>query len=42
MKSLMTQKRIFGPERDALTGGWRILHSKEFRNLSRQIIRRSN
>jgi hypothetical protein len=26
-------RRIFGPERDGITGGWRKLYSEEFRNL---------
>jgi hypothetical protein len=34
-------KRIFGPERDEMTGGWRKLHNEELRNLysSPNIIR---
>jgi hypothetical protein len=32
---------LFGPERDEVTGGWRILHSEEFHKLypSPSIIR---
>jgi hypothetical protein len=26
-------KRIFGPKRDELTGGWRKLHNEELRDL---------
>jgi hypothetical protein len=26
-------KRIFGPKRDKITGGWRKLHTKEIQNL---------
>jgi hypothetical protein len=26
-------RRIFGPKRDEVTGGWRKLHSKELRDL---------
>jgi hypothetical protein len=26
-------RRIFGPKRDEVTGGWRKLHNKEFHNL---------
>jgi hypothetical protein len=34
-------KRIFGPKRDEVTGGWRKLHNDEFHNLyfSPTIIR---
>jgi hypothetical protein len=34
-------RRIFGPKRDEVTGGWRILHNEELRNLhsSPSIIR---
>jgi hypothetical protein len=34
-------KRIFGPRRDGVTGGWRELHNEELHNLysSRSIIR---
>jgi hypothetical protein len=34
-------RRIFGPKRDEVTGGWRKLHSKELRDLysSPSIIR---
>jgi hypothetical protein len=34
-------KRIFGPERDEVIGGWRKLHNEELRNLysSPSIIR---
>jgi hypothetical protein len=34
-------KKIFGPKRDEMPGGWRKLHDKELRNLrsSRGIIR---
>jgi hypothetical protein len=34
-------RRIFGPERDRVTGGWRKLHNKELHNLysSPSIIR---
>jgi hypothetical protein len=34
-------RRIFGPKRDEVTGGWRKLHNKELHNLysSRNIIR---
>jgi hypothetical protein len=34
-------RRIFGPKRDGVTGGWRKLHNKELRNLyaSPSIIR---
>jgi hypothetical protein len=34
-------ERIFGSERDEVTGGWRKLHNKEFHNLysSTNIIR---
>jgi hypothetical protein len=33
-------RRIFGPKRDELTGGWRKLHNEELRDLysSRSII----
>jgi hypothetical protein len=27
------QMRLFGPERDELTGGWRKLHNEELHNL---------
>jgi hypothetical protein len=35
-------RRIFGPKRDEVTGGWRKLHNEELRNLyaSPGIIRR--
>jgi hypothetical protein len=26
-------RRIFGPKRDEVTGGWRILHNEELRDL---------
>jgi hypothetical protein len=26
-------RRIFGPKRDEVTGGWRKLHNEEFRDL---------
>jgi hypothetical protein len=34
-------RRIFGPKRDEVTGGWRKLHNEEFQNLysSPNIIR---
>jgi hypothetical protein len=34
-------RRIFGPKRDEVTGGWRELHNEEFYNLysSPSIIR---
>jgi hypothetical protein len=34
-------RRIFGPKRDAVTGGWRKLHNEELHNLhsSPNIIR---
>jgi hypothetical protein len=34
-------RRIFGPKRDEVTGGWRKLHNEEFHNLysSASIIR---
>jgi hypothetical protein len=34
-------RRIFGPNRDEVTGGWRKLHNEEFHNLysSPSIIR---
>jgi hypothetical protein len=34
-------KRIFGPKRDEVTGGWRILHNEELRDVysSPSIIR---
>jgi hypothetical protein len=34
-------RRIFGPKREEVAGGWRRLHSKEFHNLhnSKNIIR---
>jgi hypothetical protein len=34
-------RRIFGPKRDEVTGGWRKLHNEELRNLhfSPSIIR---
>jgi hypothetical protein len=34
-------RRIFGPKRDGVTGGWRQLHNEELHNLysSRSIIR---
>jgi hypothetical protein len=34
-------RRLFGPKRDEVTGGWRKLHNEEFRDLysSRSIIR---
>jgi hypothetical protein len=34
-------RRIFGPKRDEVTGGWRKLHNEEFHDLypSRSIIR---
>jgi hypothetical protein len=34
-------RRIFGPKRDEVTGGWRKLHNEEFRDLcsSSSIIR---
>jgi hypothetical protein len=30
-------RRIFGPNRDEVTGGWRKLHNVELRNLYRMI-----
>jgi hypothetical protein len=27
-------RRIFGPKRDEVTGGWKILHNEELRDLS--------
>jgi hypothetical protein len=35
------RRRIFGPKRDKVTGGWRKLHNKEFHDLypSPSIIR---
>jgi hypothetical protein len=35
------QRRIFGPKRDEVTGGWRKLHNEELRDLysSPRIIR---
>jgi hypothetical protein len=35
------QRRIFGPKRDEVTGGWRKLHNEELRDLysSPSIIR---
>jgi hypothetical protein len=35
-------RRIFGPKKDEVTGGWRKLHNEEFHNLysSPSIIRR--
>jgi hypothetical protein len=27
-------RRLFGPKRDEVTGGWRKLHNKELHNLS--------
>jgi hypothetical protein len=37
----MVFRRIFGPERDGVTGGWRKLHNEELHNLysSPSIIR---
>jgi hypothetical protein len=34
-------RRIFGPKRDGVTGGWRKLHNEEFHNLysSPSIVR---
>jgi hypothetical protein len=34
-------RRLFGPKRDEVTGGWRKLHNEELNNLysSRSIIR---
>jgi hypothetical protein len=34
-------RRIFGPKRDEVTGGWRKLHNEELRGLysSRSIVR---
>jgi hypothetical protein len=34
-------RRIYGPKRDEVTGGWRILHNEELRDLysSPSIIR---
>jgi hypothetical protein len=29
----MVLRRIFGPKRDGLTGGWRKLHNEELHNL---------
>jgi hypothetical protein len=29
----MVLRRMFGPKRDEVTGGWRKLHNKELRNL---------
>jgi hypothetical protein len=30
-------RRIFGPRRDEVTGGWRKLHNEEIHNLLRQV-----
>jgi hypothetical protein len=30
-------RRIFGPKRDEVTGGWRELHNEELRDLSQSI-----
>jgi hypothetical protein len=30
-------RRIFGPKRDEVTGGWRKLHNEEFHDLSRRM-----
>jgi hypothetical protein len=37
-------RRIFGPKRDRVTGGWRKLHNEELRNLefSLSLIRMIN
>jgi hypothetical protein len=39
----MMLRRIFGPKRDEVTGGWRKLHNQELHNLysSPSIIRMS-
>jgi hypothetical protein len=36
-----TQRRIFGPKRDEVTGGWRKLHNEELHNMysSPSIVR---
>jgi hypothetical protein len=41
MKTCRVLRRIFGPKRDEVTGGWRKLHNKEHHNLysSPSIIR---
>jgi hypothetical protein len=31
---LMVLRRIFGPERSEVTGGWRVLHNEELNNVS--------
>jgi hypothetical protein len=38
---LKTRRKIFGPKRDEVTGGWRKLHNEELRDLysSPAIIR---
>lgn len=35
-------RKVFGPERDKITGGWRKLYNEEFRNLpsSAHVIRK--
>jgi hypothetical protein len=40
-RPIMVLRRIFGPKRDAVTGGWRKLHNEELYNLysSPSIIR---
>jgi hypothetical protein len=32
-------RRIFGPQRDEVTGGWRKLHNEELRNLKDEMDR---
>jgi hypothetical protein len=32
-------RRIFGPKRDEVAGGWRKLHNEELHNFSPSIIR---
>jgi hypothetical protein len=36
------QRRIFGPKRDEVTGGWRKLHDEELCDLSPRIIESSS
>jgi hypothetical protein len=31
-------RRIFGPKRDEVKGGWRILHNEELRNFYSSIL----
>jgi hypothetical protein len=33
-----TLRRIFGPKRDEVTGGWRTLHNEELHNFTLRLV----